>query len=311
MATNPNDVRLVVLMAPQEAHDEEDCLEEQMLNLMHRFAGRFTNRRTEIYRLMTLLDHPLIEYGRYTLGCMTGADMKKATYLKMVAVEFVVETSLDCHGYFDLRLRSRRKKLNALNRSIEFDNPVRGGSDGEHPHTIGRLIEGASCGGIHMVVKDLDLEPKIDTMMRDFLNSSWWKELSKETGSEILPTGDGSHGKTFEPIVSLIAKEKLKGKNATADKVATTSLVNCDVVNPQNLLQASSMSATLTSSQGILTSSLKHFDVVTGDCDAVSTHCMPYLHHLRVELQSCPVSSQIESKSRVFPLNAKITKRND
>ncbi|GJV63259.1 hypothetical protein Tco_1474087 [Tanacetum coccineum] len=65
-----------------QAHDEEACLEEQMLSLMHRFADRFTNRRPEINMLMTLPDHPLIEYNRYTLGCMTGADMKKDTYLK-------------------------------------------------------------------------------------------------------------------------------------------------------------------------------------------------------------------------------------
>ncbi|GJZ81370.1 hypothetical protein Tco_0646364 [Tanacetum coccineum] len=61
--------------------------------------------------------------------------------------------------------------------------------------------------------------------------------------------------------------------------------------------------------------SLQYFDVVTRNYDAVSTHCMPYLDHLRVELQSCPVSSQIESKSCVFPpyafQNAKMTKRND
>ncbi|GJX58338.1 hypothetical protein Tco_0289728 [Tanacetum coccineum] len=78
---------LTVLMALQEAHDEEAFLEEQMLTLMHRFAGRFTNHRPEINRLMTLPDHPLIEYGRYALGCMTGADMKKATYLKMARDE--------------------------------------------------------------------------------------------------------------------------------------------------------------------------------------------------------------------------------
>ncbi|GKA68953.1 hypothetical protein Tco_0775017 [Tanacetum coccineum] len=65
MATNPNDVILTVLMALQEAHDEEACL------------------------LMTLPDHPLVEYGRYALGCMTGADMKKATYLKMVRDELL------------------------------------------------------------------------------------------------------------------------------------------------------------------------------------------------------------------------------
>nr|GEW45730.1 hypothetical protein [Tanacetum cinerariifolium] len=41
--------------------------------------------------------------------------------------------------------------------------------------------------------ENLDLEPKIDAMMRDFLESpSRRKELSKETGSKILPSGDGS-----------------------------------------------------------------------------------------------------------------------
>ncbi|GJT50010.1 hypothetical protein Tco_0976167, partial [Tanacetum coccineum] len=33
----------------------------------------------------------------------------------------------------------------------------------------GRLIDGSSCGGIDMVIKDLDLEPKVDAIMRDFL----------------------------------------------------------------------------------------------------------------------------------------------
>ncbi|GJV65034.1 hypothetical protein Tco_1475862 [Tanacetum coccineum] len=76
-------------MTVQENHDEEACLEEQMLSLMHRFADRFTNRRPEINRLVTLSDHPLIEYGRYALGCMTRANMKKATYLKMARDELL------------------------------------------------------------------------------------------------------------------------------------------------------------------------------------------------------------------------------
>ncbi|GJZ41433.1 hypothetical protein Tco_0588319 [Tanacetum coccineum] len=76
-------------MALKEAHDEEACLEEQILSLMHRFADRFTNRRPEINRLMTLQDHPLIEYGRYALECMTEADMKNASYLKMVRDELL------------------------------------------------------------------------------------------------------------------------------------------------------------------------------------------------------------------------------
>ncbi|GKC55736.1 hypothetical protein Tco_1083334 [Tanacetum coccineum] len=88
MASNPENVRLTVLMKLQEALDEEAILEEQMLALMHRFADRFTNR-PKINRLMTLDDHPLIEYGRYALGCMTGADMKKVAYLKSVRDELL------------------------------------------------------------------------------------------------------------------------------------------------------------------------------------------------------------------------------
>nr|GEU68382.1 hypothetical protein [Tanacetum cinerariifolium] len=75
--------------------------------------------------------------------------------------------------------------------------------------TTGRLIDGSSCGGIASH-KNLDLEPKIDAMMRDFLDPSRWKEMSKETSSKILPCGDRSCWKTFKPIVSLIAKRKLK-----------------------------------------------------------------------------------------------------
>ncbi|GJY51005.1 hypothetical protein Tco_0441852 [Tanacetum coccineum] len=44
MASNPENVRLTVIMKLQEALDEEVILEEQMLALMHRFADRFTDR---------------------------------------------------------------------------------------------------------------------------------------------------------------------------------------------------------------------------------------------------------------------------
>ncbi|GKG21384.1 hypothetical protein Tco_0383979, partial [Tanacetum coccineum] len=58
---------------------------------------------------------------------------------------------------------------------------------------------------IDMVIKNLDFEPKIDAMMRDFLDRSQWTELSKESGSKILPCGDGSCWKAFKLIASLIA----------------------------------------------------------------------------------------------------------
>ncbi|GJV93855.1 hypothetical protein Tco_1541668 [Tanacetum coccineum] len=72
-----------------QALDEEAILEEQMLALMHRFADRFTDRRVEINNLMVLHDHQLIDYGKYALGCMTGADMKKCVKLKGVRDELL------------------------------------------------------------------------------------------------------------------------------------------------------------------------------------------------------------------------------
>ncbi|GJS09001.1 hypothetical protein Tco_0365797 [Tanacetum coccineum] len=89
MASNPENVRSNVLMKLQEALDEEAILEEQILTLMHRFADRFTNRRVEINNLMVLHDLPLIDYGKYALGCMTGADMKKCVHLKSVRDELL------------------------------------------------------------------------------------------------------------------------------------------------------------------------------------------------------------------------------
>ncbi|GJT06988.1 hypothetical protein Tco_0841450 [Tanacetum coccineum] len=43
--------------------------------------------------------------------------------------------------------------------------------------TTGRLIDGSSSDGIDMVIEDLDLEPKIDAMMRDFLDKSLIRAL--------------------------------------------------------------------------------------------------------------------------------------
>ncbi|GKC48269.1 hypothetical protein Tco_1065991 [Tanacetum coccineum] len=48
-----------------------------------------------------------------------------------------------------------------------------------------------------------------DVVMK-FRSPSRWKELSKETINEILPSRDGSHGQMLKPIASLISKGKLK-----------------------------------------------------------------------------------------------------
>ncbi|GJV77068.1 phospholipase-like protein [Tanacetum coccineum] len=86
---NPENVRLSVLAKLQEALDEEDILADQILTMMHRYADRFTNRRVEINNLMVLQDHPLVDYGKYAFGCMTGADMKKCVHLKSVRGELL------------------------------------------------------------------------------------------------------------------------------------------------------------------------------------------------------------------------------
>nr|GEX02926.1 hypothetical protein [Tanacetum cinerariifolium] len=58
-------------------------------------------------------------------------------------------------------------------------------------------------GGIDMVIKDLDLEPKIDAMMREFLYPPRKKELSKETSSKILPDDVRSQRYHIVPIEEL------------------------------------------------------------------------------------------------------------
>ncbi|GJZ55613.1 hypothetical protein Tco_0610806 [Tanacetum coccineum] len=89
----------------------------------------------------------------------------------------------------------------------------------DFPRFVGVLIADFSAGGVvnlalkmkrDMIIKNLDLKPMIDAMMRDFLYPSRWKKLSKEKSSKILPCGDGSCWKMFKPVANLIAKGKLK-----------------------------------------------------------------------------------------------------
>ncbi|GKB96972.1 hypothetical protein Tco_0983109 [Tanacetum coccineum] len=68
---------------------EQDHFEDKETKEVQRRMGNHRNRMLEINRLVTLDDHLLIEYGRYALGCMTGADMKKATYLKSIRDELL------------------------------------------------------------------------------------------------------------------------------------------------------------------------------------------------------------------------------
>nr|GEU96366.1 hypothetical protein [Tanacetum cinerariifolium] len=59
------------------------------------------------------------------------------------------------------------------------------------------------------------LKPK--DIVTKFCGPSRWKELSKESGSKILPCGDGSYWKAFKPIDSLIADEDIFGVNDQDD----------------------------------------------------------------------------------------------
>ncbi|GJZ52707.1 hypothetical protein Tco_0607592 [Tanacetum coccineum] len=146
MASNPENVRLNVLMKLQEALDEEAILEEQILSLMHRFADRFTDRRVEINNLMVLQDHRLIDYGKYALGCMTGADMKKCVYLKSVRDEL-------------LRiLNSGSQNVSGINRSFSLKT---GGS-------ILELIE-----NMVEVDKLRDTTRPMQEKLRDIVSLSW------------------------------------------------------------------------------------------------------------------------------------------
>nr|GEV71777.1 hypothetical protein [Tanacetum cinerariifolium] len=65
--------------------------------------------------------------------------------------------------------------------------------------TTSGLIDGSSCGGIDMVIKDMDLEPKFDAMMRDFL------ELKSVERTYVLyqPDGVGSQRHHIIPYEEL------------------------------------------------------------------------------------------------------------
>nr|GEU58700.1 50S ribosomal protein L18-like isoform X4 [Tanacetum cinerariifolium] len=52
--------------------------------------------------------------------------------------------------------------------------------------TTGRLVNGSSCGGIDMVIKKLDLEPKVDAVMRDFME---FGVVSKSTDRILVSHG--------------------------------------------------------------------------------------------------------------------------
>ncbi|GJT17101.1 hypothetical protein Tco_0875807 [Tanacetum coccineum] len=84
------------------------------------------------------------------------------------------------------------------------------------------------------------------------------------------------------------------GKNCARKRVVRSSQVEMD---PAGRLRSDAV-------ERVLTSSLANSDGVTRNANAASTVCKKFFKTLRVKFQSCPVSSQLEPKSRVFPSNA-------
>ncbi|GKA62409.1 hypothetical protein Tco_0761928, partial [Tanacetum coccineum] len=73
------------------------------------------------------------------------------------------------------------------NVGLDFRARLNGGRIGRGPRILprilrgtGRLVNGLSCDGIDMVIKNLDLEPKVYAMMRDF----WSKSLKRVHASD-------------------------------------------------------------------------------------------------------------------------------
>ncbi|GJW32884.1 hypothetical protein Tco_0052916 [Tanacetum coccineum] len=78
METSTNDVRVQVIMKIREELDMKVALEEEMLNLFTRLLERIRLRRSEIIRLGSQHDNPLVDHGRELLERLTGADMRNA-----------------------------------------------------------------------------------------------------------------------------------------------------------------------------------------------------------------------------------------
>nr|GEV62498.1 RNA-directed DNA polymerase, eukaryota, reverse transcriptase zinc-binding domain protein [Tanacetum cinerariifolium] len=91
---NPNNVRLTVLTKLQDSLDEEAILEQQILDLMHRLADRFTDRRVEINNMMVLQDHPLIDYDKDTIQLETAVTTISQEYLLEFTSEYAISEAL-------------------------------------------------------------------------------------------------------------------------------------------------------------------------------------------------------------------------
>ncbi|GJQ89091.1 hypothetical protein Tco_0000230 [Tanacetum coccineum] len=83
MASEPNDVKLQILIKLQEELDAEATLEEEMMNLFRRFCDRIRLYKAETIWLGSLPNNPLVDHGRESIERLTRADMRNASTMML------------------------------------------------------------------------------------------------------------------------------------------------------------------------------------------------------------------------------------
>nr|GEX77693.1 putative ribonuclease H-like domain-containing protein [Tanacetum cinerariifolium] len=86
------------------------------------------------------------------------------------------------------------------------------------------LLENGVLKSFHSFIIPALVVVESEDIIAEFYGPSRWKELNKESGSKILPYGDGSCWKTFKPIANVITKEKLKSTQACTFHIFTVKV---------------------------------------------------------------------------------------
>nr|GEX39129.1 hypothetical protein [Tanacetum cinerariifolium] len=135
--------------------------------------------------------------GYFARECMSPKDTRRnvlvETQMRNVPVETSTSNALvsQCNGVGSYNWSFQAEEEPTNYALMAFTSSSSSSSNNEL--ITGQMIDDAPCGLINMVVKDLNLESKIDTMMNEFLDcSSRWEKLSEEMRNEILPSDDGS-----------------------------------------------------------------------------------------------------------------------
>nr|GEU76752.1 putative reverse transcriptase, RNA-dependent DNA polymerase, Gag-polypeptide of LTR copia-type [Tanacetum cinerariifolium] len=89
--------------------------------------------------------------------------------------------------------------------------------------TTSCLIDGSPCDGIDMVIKDLDLEPKIDAMVRDFFNLKFNEPYDDEGDSVEIGSKSAPKTSTHNSDDNTI-EEAASNKDVQIDKLDTIDI---------------------------------------------------------------------------------------